>query len=145
MIEICHLGSTAQAGVPAPQYTHAMAQVVRSKEVFDAIVVGSGATGGWAAKKLTEGGMKVALVEAGAKITEKDFTDHVSPWQLAYLGKSPRIVKDRPIQGLCYACTEYNYDWFVSDVDNPYTQDKPFHRIRQRVLGGRSMSWGRQK
>ena len=121
-----------------------MAQVVRSKEVFDAIVVGSGATGGWAAKKLTEGGMKVALVEAGAKITEKDFTDHVSPWQLAYLGKSPRIVKDRPIQGLCYACTEYNYDWFVSDVDNPYTQDKPFHWIRQRVLGGRSMSWGRQ-
>ena len=51
-----------------------MAQVARSKEVFDAIVVGSGATGGWAAKKLTEGGMKVALLEAGPKITPKDFT-----------------------------------------------------------------------
>jgi choline dehydrogenase-like flavoprotein len=114
------------------------------QEVFDAIVVGSGATGGWAAKKLTEAGMRVALLEAGPKITPRNFTDHVQPWQLPYLGQSPRILKDRPIQGLVYACTEYNYDWFVSDIENPYTQDKPFHWIRQRVLGGRSMSWGRQ-
>ena len=121
-----------------------MAQVARSREVFDAIVVGSGATGGWAAKKLTEGGMKVALLEAGSKITPKDFTEHLNPWQLPYLGNAPKILRDRPIQGLCYACTEYNYDWFVSDIDNPYMQDKPFHWIRQRVLGGRSMSWGRQ-
>jgi choline dehydrogenase-like flavoprotein len=114
------------------------------QEVFDAIVVGSGATGGWAAKKLTEAGMKVALLEAGPKIAPRNFTDHVQPWQLPYLGMAPRILKDRPIQGLCYACTEYNYDWFVNDIENPYTQDKPFHWIRQRVLGGRSMSWGRQ-
>ena len=52
--------------------------------------------------------------------------------------------KTGPIQSLCYACTEWNYDWFASDVDNPYTQDKPFRWIRMRVLGGRSMSWGRQ-
>ena len=121
-----------------------MAQVIRSAEVFDAIVVGSGATGGWAAKKLTEGGMRVALVEAGPKITPRDFTEHVQSWQLPYLGRSPKILRDRPIQGLCYACTEYNYDWFVNDIENPYTQAKPFYWIRQRVLGGRSMSWGRQ-
>jgi choline dehydrogenase-like flavoprotein len=121
-----------------------MPQIAPSKEVFDAIVVGSGATGGWAAKKLTEGGMRVALLEAGPKITPKDFTEHVQPWQLPYLGNSPKIIQDRPIQGLCYACTEHNYKWFASDIDNPYTQDKPFHWIRQRVLGGRSMSWGRQ-
>lgn len=113
-------------------------------EAFDAVVVGSGATGGWAAKKLTEAGMRVALVEAGAKVTPADFTEHKMSWQLPYLGMSPRIVQDRPIQGLCYACRESNYRWFVSDVENPYTQMKPFHWIRQRVLGGRSLSWGRQ-
>lgn len=115
-----------------------------ANERFDAIVVGSGATGGWAAKKLTESGMRVALLEAGAKVTRRDYTEHVTPWQLQYLGMSPKIIKERPIQGRCYACTEYNYKWFVSDVDNPYTQEKPFWWIRQRVLGGRSLSWGRQ-
>lgn len=112
--------------------------------MFDAIVVGSGATGGWAAKKLTESGMRVALLEAGSKVTPADFTEHKMPWQMPYLGMSPKIVRDRPIQGLCYACTEYNYKWFANDVENPYTQEKPFHWIRMRVLGGRSLSWGRQ-
>ena len=54
------------------------------------------------------------------------------------------IQRDRPIQGLCYACRESNQHWFVNDFDNPYTQEKPFHWIRERVLGGRSLSWGRQ-
>jgi choline dehydrogenase-like flavoprotein len=121
-----------------------MAQVSVSTEPFDAIVVGSGATGGWAAKKLTEAGMKVALLEAGAKTTPKDFSEHTNPWQLPYLGMSPKVMKDRPIQGKCYACTEHNYKWFVNDVENPYTQEKPFWWIRQRALGGRSLSWGRQ-
>lgn len=121
-----------------------MSQVAPSQESFDAIVVGSGCTGGWAAKWLTEHGMKVALLEAGAKITPKDFTEHVQPWQLPSLGMDSKILKDRPIQGRCYACTEHNYKWFVSDTENPYTQEKPFWWIRQRVLGGRSNSWGRQ-
>ena len=114
------------------------------KEPFDAVVVGSGATGGWAAKRLTEAGWRVALIEAGPKITPKDFTEHVQPWQLPYLGQSPAILRERPIQGLCYACRESNYQWFVNDLENPYTQQKPFYWIRQRVLGGRSNSWGRQ-
>jgi choline dehydrogenase-like flavoprotein len=121
-----------------------MSQVSSAKESFDAIVVGSGATGGWAAKVLTEAGMRVALLEAGKKITPKDFTEHMQPWQMPYLGMSPKIIKDRPVQGRCYACTEYNYEWFVNDRENPYTQAKPFSWIRQRVLGGRSLSWGRQ-
>jgi choline dehydrogenase-like flavoprotein len=121
-----------------------MLQIVSPKDPFDAIVVGSGATGGWAAKKLTEAGMRVAMLEAGKKITPKDFTEHKPSWQLPYLGLSPKIREERPIQGLCYACREYNYDWFVNDRENPYTQAKPFYWIRQRVLGGRSMSWGRQ-
>ena len=119
----------------------------QSTDTFDAIVVGSGATGGWAAKKLTEAGMSVALVEAGKKITAKDFTEHQQPWDVPYLGLSRQaMLKDRPIQALCGGCNEYNHKWFVNDHENPYTtpDDKPFRWIRQRVLGGRSMSWGRQ-
>ena len=119
-------------------------QVASSPEPFDAIVVGSGATGGWAAKKLTAAGMRVALLEAGAKVTPRDFTEHTQTWQMPFLGYSPEIRKTRPIQGLCYACRETNHKWFVNDLENPYTQEKPFLWIRMRVLGGRSLSWGRQ-
>ena len=121
-----------------------MPQVSVPAEPFDAIVVGSGATGGWAAKRLTEAGWRVALLEAGPKVTPKDFTEHVHPWQMTYLGQSPVIKRDRPIQSLCYACRESNHQWFVNDFENPYVQGKPFHWIRQRALGGRSLSWGRQ-
>lgn len=113
---------------------------------YDAVVVGSGATGGWAAKILTEAGMRVAVLEAGPKIAPKDFSEHVEPWQLKYRGRSPMIRERRPIQSQVYACRESNYQWFVDDIENPYTTppDQPFHWIRMRVLGGRSMSWGRQ-
>ncbi|MEZ5400684.1 MAG: GMC family oxidoreductase [Bryobacteraceae bacterium] len=122
-----------------------MFQVQTRPETFDAIVVGSGATGGWAAKELTAAGMRVALLEAGQKITPKDFTEHMQSWQLPYLGMNQaKILADRPIQGRCYACSEYNYKWFVNDRENPYIEEKPFWWIRQRVLGGRSLSWGRQ-
>ena len=121
-----------------------MFQVGRSQSTYDVIVVGSGATGGWAAKELTEGGMKVALLEAGKPVSPKDFTEHVQSWQLKYLGFDPTILEDRPVQGKCYACTESNKNWFVNDRENPYTQDKPFSWIRQRVVGGRTLSWGRQ-
>jgi choline dehydrogenase-like flavoprotein len=119
-------------------------QVNSGTTVYDAIVVGSGATGGWAAKQLTEAGLKVAMLEAGPKVTPKEFTEHMQSWQMPYLGMSPKILKDRPIQGQVYACRESNYKWFVNDFENPYVQEKPFNWIRQRVLGGRSLSWGRQ-
>jgi choline dehydrogenase-like flavoprotein len=121
-----------------------MLQVGRTPASYDVIVVGSGATGGWAAKELTEAGMRVALLEAGKPVAPKDYTEHMQPWQLKYLGFKPDILTDRPIQGKVYACTEYNYEWFVNDKENPYTQDKPFAWIRQRVVGGRTLSWGRQ-
>ena len=92
-----------------------MSQISTSPEMFDVVVIGSGATGGYAAKELTEAGYRVALLEAGKKITPKNFTEHQQPWQLPYLGLSPKIAIDRPIQGRCYACTEHNYEWFVND------------------------------
>ncbi|MEO8025900.1 MAG: GMC family oxidoreductase [Bryobacteraceae bacterium] len=121
-----------------------MAQIAPAPEIFDAVVVGSGATGGWAAKQLTAAGMRVVMLEAGPPTTPKDFTEHQQSWQLPYLEMSPKLAEDRPIQSLCYACTEHNYKWFVNDLENPYTQEKPFHWIRLRALGGRTLSWGRQ-
>ncbi len=123
-----------------------MLQIIRAGQVFDAVVVGSGATGGWAAKQLTEAGLRVAVLEAGPKITPKDFSEHLEPYQLKYRGNDPHKRERRPIQGLCYACRESNQQWFVDDLENPYTTEagKPFHWIRCRVLGGRSLTWGRQ-
>jgi choline dehydrogenase-like flavoprotein len=117
----------------------------RNANVFDAVVVGSGATGGWAAKQLTEAGMRVALLDAGHKVTPAEFSEHVQPYELAYRGRSPQMRRDRPIQSRLYACRESNYHWFANEVENPYTTPEhlPFHWIRMRVLGGRSLSWGR--
>ncbi|HVO57482.1 MAG TPA: GMC family oxidoreductase [Dongiaceae bacterium] len=116
------------------------------QQTYDAVVVGSGATGGWAAKQLSEAGLKVALLEAGRPVSPKEFTEHMPAYKLKYRDHSPEIVKTRPIQKQCYACMEYNYEWFVNDLENPYSTapGKPFTWQRLRVLGGRSLVWGRQ-
>jgi choline dehydrogenase-like flavoprotein len=115
-------------------------------QTYDAIVVGSGATGGWAAKRLSEAGLNVALLEAGRNVSAKEFTEHMPAYKLKYRDMSPEIVKTRPIQKQCYACMEYNYDWFVNDLENPYStpKDKPFTWQRLRIVGGRTLVWGRQ-
>ncbi len=113
---------------------------------YDAVVVGSGATGGWAAKRLSEAGLTVALLEAGRNISPSEFTEHMPEYKLLYRNLSPEIVRTRPIQKQCYACMEYNYDWFVDDLQNPYStpKDKPFTWQRLRIVGGRTLVWGRQ-
>ena len=124
-----------------------MLQVIdRTQNAYDAIVVGSGATGGWAAKVLTEGGLKVCLLEAGPPTTPAEFTEHTLPYDYKYRSIQPILSPMQPVQRLVYACREPNKNWFVNDIENPYTtpEGKPFHWIRQRRLGGRSLSWGRQ-
>lgn len=114
---------------------------------FDAVVIGSGASGGWAAKRLTEAGLRVALVDAGRPHTPKDFREHTPALSLRYRNLSGLAHKTRPRQSECYACTEYNYDWFVNDVQEPYTTpaDKPFSwQGRMRITGGRTNVWARQ-
>lgn len=115
-------------------------------QTYDAVVVGSGATGGWAAKQLSEAGLKVALLEAGRAVTPKEFTEHMPAYKLKYRDHDPEIIRTRPVQKQCYACMEYNYEWFVNDLENPYSTPagKPFTWQRLRILGGRSLVWGRQ-
>ena len=117
---------------------------------YDAIVIGSGITGGWAAKELTEKGLKTLVLEAGRPIVpEQDYVEHVPTWELKHRGWDDRAerVRTQPVQRECfYVCDEYSHKFFVNDLENPYTTDpgKPFHWIRGRQVGGRSIMWGRQ-
>lgn len=119
------------------------------RKIYDAIVVGSGATGGWAAKVLTEKGLNVLVLEAGRKLDEaKDFREHTFPYELKYRGlvSGSKFAPRQPVQSRCYAASEYGHHLFVDDIDNPYTtpENKPFWWIRGRHVGGRSITWGRQ-
>ena len=122
---------------------------MKEETTYDAIVVGSGITGGWAAKELTEKGLKTLVLEAGRPIVpEEDYVEHVPPWETRFRGMRDRKRQreDQPIQSLNYACDEWSAKFFVSDTENPYTTEpgKPFRWIRGRQVGGRSITWGRQ-
>jgi choline dehydrogenase-like flavoprotein len=119
------------------------------EETYDAIVIGSGITGGWAAKELTEKGLRTLVLEAGRPIVpEQDYVEHVPPWEMKFRGLRDRRLQkeDQPIQSLCYACDEWSSKFFISDKEHPYITDdgKPFLWIRGRQVGGRSIVWGRQ-
>ncbi len=117
---------------------------------YDAIVVGSGITGGWAAKELTEKGLNTLVLEAGRSIVpERDYVEHVPVWELKHRGWDNRDEREKmqPIQRECYyACDEYSHQFFVNDKENPYTSapGKHFSWIRGRQVGGKSILWGRQ-
>ena len=118
-------------------------------KTYDAIVIGSGIAGGWAAKELTERGLQTLVLEAGRPINpETDYVEHVPMWEMKFRGMGDRKQrsKEQPIQQQCYACDEMAYKFFVNDLENPYTTppDKPFSWIRGRQVGGRSIMWGRQ-
>jgi len=115
---------------------------------FDAIVVGSGISGGWAAKELTAKGLKVLLIERGRAITPADYTgEHKAAWEFPFrdLGDRRRYERDYAIQRKSYAFGEPTEQFFVKDSEHPYGQEgeHPFTWIRGYHLGGRSITWGR--
>ena len=117
---------------------------------FDAIVVGSGMSGGWAAKEFTEKGMKTLVIERGRHVEHR--TDYVGeglgPWEMKFRDQVDRKIADKnhDIQKRCYAFLESTKQFFVNDLDHPYSQEegKPFSWIRGYHLGGRSLTWHRQ-
>ena len=116
---------------------------------FDAIVIGSGMSGGIAAKELCERGLKVLMLERGNDIDPaKDFTDMVMPWEYKNNNMVPEdeVARDYAVQSQCYAFNETTKHMWVKDSDHPYTtpEDKPFTWIRGYHTGGRSIMWGRQ-
>jgi choline dehydrogenase-like flavoprotein len=118
-------------------------------KVYDALIVGSGASGGWVAKELAEAGMEVLMLEAGPPIVPaRDFTEHTWPYQVRYrgFGDQKKMLAEQPVQRLCYACDEYSHQFFVKDHEHPYTfpPDKPFMWIRGRQVGGKTFCWARE-
>jgi len=114
---------------------------------FDAIVVGSGISGGWAAKELTEKGLKVLLLERGRNVDHiKDYPNATKgPWEYPHRGGATQQMKaDYPVLKRDYPLNEKNLDFWASDKDSPYTEVRRFDWYRGYHLGGRSLLWGRQ-
>jgi choline dehydrogenase-like flavoprotein len=108
-------------------------------EPFDAIIVGSGATGGWVSKELSQAGMRVAVLEAGPTTHLSDFRG--APPEASEDSRVTLPSLDHRIQSNCYACRTPINRWFVDDTANPYVQTRPFAWIRMRALGGRTIGW----
>ncbi|MEI7628891.1 MAG: GMC family oxidoreductase [Bacteroidota bacterium] len=115
--------------------------------IFDAIVIGSGMSGGWAAKEFTEKGWKTLVLERGRNVEHlKDYpTTNMMPWEFDHRGQMPlEITEANPIISKCYAFREDAAHFFVKDQEHPYIQGKPFDWIRGYQVGGKSLMWARQ-
>ena len=115
---------------------------------YDAIVVGSGISGGWAAKELTEKGLKVLVLERGRNLEHiKDYEDQNKPvWEYPHRHYRPtkQMIEDYPVLKRDYPLNERNLSYWASDKENPYAETKAFDWFRGYQLGGRSLMWGRQ-
>ena len=118
-----------------------------AENTYDAIVVGSGISGGWAAKELTEKGLKVLMLERGRDIQHvKDYPNaNKDPWEFPHRGgRTQQMIKDYPVLKRDYPLSETNLDFWVKDSECPYTEVKRFDWFRGYHVGGRSLMWGRQ-
>ncbi|RZK29258.1 MAG: GMC family oxidoreductase, partial [Hymenobacter sp.] len=117
------------------------------KNTYDAIVIGSGISGGMAAKELTEKGLKTIMLERGRNIEHiKDYVNaNKAPWEYAHRGgKTQQMIADHPVLSRDYTLNETNLDYWVNEKDSPYVEVKPYDWFRGYHVGGRSLMWGRQ-
>ena len=115
--------------------------------VYDAIVIGSGISGGWAAKELTEKGLKTLLLERGRNIEHiKDYVNATKdPWEFEHRGgRTQKMIEEHPVLKRDYVLNEYNLDYWVKESESPYVEVKRFDWFRGYHVGGRSLMWGRQ-
>lgn len=115
--------------------------------VYDAIVIGSGVSGGWAAMELTKKGLKTIMLERGRNVEHvKDYhaaTKH--PWDFPHRGgRTQQMIEDYPVLRRDYPLNEKNLDFWVNEKESPYTEIKRFDWYRGYHVGGRSLTWGRQ-
>ena len=118
-----------------------------ANEAYDAIVVGSGISGGWAAKELTEKGLRVLLLERGPNVEHvKDYKSAtLAPWEVPHRGRrTQELLAKHPTLQRDYVLNELNLDWWAHESDSPYVEEKPFNWFRGYQVGGRSLLWGRQ-
>jgi choline dehydrogenase-like flavoprotein len=118
---------------------------LRTQKVYDAIIIGSGASGGMAAKQLTEHGFEVLVLEAGPPVNpERDLNSHKNPWESMYRGFGKPGWRDYD-QWMQDTAGEFSRHFYVKDTEHPYTTDpgKPFMWVRARIVGGKSLHWGR--
>jgi choline dehydrogenase-like flavoprotein len=114
---------------------------------YDAIVIGSGISGGWAAKELCEKGLKTLVLERGRDVVHlKDYpTATKQPWEFDHRkGKTLKMINENPVLNKCYAYNETTEHFFVKDKEHPYIQEKPYDWIRGYQVGGKSLLWARQ-
>jgi choline dehydrogenase-like flavoprotein len=119
----------------------------QTQNTFDAIVVGSGISGGWAAKELTEKGLKVLMLERGRPLEHvKDYkTASLDPWDFPHRGKTTAEQRKKyPVVHRGWAAAEAVMGYWANEEDSPYTEIKPFTWWRAYMMGGRSVMWGRQ-
>jgi choline dehydrogenase-like flavoprotein len=117
------------------------------KRTYDAIVIGSGISGGWAAKELTDKKLRTLVLERGKDV--KHIVDYPTtlkePWEFPHRGQMPQAVKEaNPIASRCYIFNEDAAHFVVKDNEHPYIQEKPFDWIRGYQTGGKSLLWARQ-
>jgi choline dehydrogenase-like flavoprotein len=116
------------------------------QNTYDAIVIGSGISGGWAAKELCELGLKTLVLERGRNVEHiKDYpTATKGPWEFKHRGQiTKKDLQENPIITKAAGYAEDTAHFFIKDKDHPYIQEKPFDWIRGYQVGGKSLTWGR--
>ena len=117
------------------------------KNTYDAIVIGSGISGGWAAKELTEKGLKTIMLERGRNVEHiKDYVNTTKgAWEFPHRGgRTQEMIGNYPVLKRDYPLNEINLNYWANDKDSPYVEVKPFDWFRGYQVGGRSLTWGRQ-